>query len=239
MNLLEKEALRAAENYAVKHHKPPAGYDEATLPTLAEIESSITCGSVLLCSGTSPESRLIELVNGTDFSHVAMVVRLDDSDELLLWTADQVHEMKDQIDKEEDPKHPGTHLLNLREYVSNLDNFYKSPDGSKYRYAVARLEYATVNDEKLDDVMDRYDGTPFPSTKQEFGHFIKGVLNMSSGMSSSFCSQLVAKTYQDMKWLKRKHPANHYNPGDFAKTEKINKDLMHGVRLGEPEYFKV
>lgn len=234
-----KDALEAAENLAVKIHKAPKDYNEEDLPTLDEIKSKVSCGSVLLCSGTAAESRLIEEVDGTDFSHSAMVVKLHDDDNLYVWTADTVDKMDDRIHKDSDLKHPGTHLLNFEKYVANLDKFYPSPDGSKYRYAIARLTGVTVDQEKLWSVMYEYDGTPFPPTKDEFLHFIEGQADISSGMSTSFCAQMVANTYQKMGWMNTDNPPNHYSPGSYAKTKEINKELIAGAQLEHAEYFKI
>jgi hypothetical protein len=231
--------LKKAEDLAVKIHKAPKDYDEATLPRLDEIKESIPCGSALLCSGTAAESRLIEEVDRTDFSHTAMIVKFHDDNLLYLWTADTVDQLDDQIDKISDKKHPGTHLLVLRDYLSKLDELYPSPDGSKYRFAVARLSGVTVDEKKLWSVMFEYDGTPFPPTKQEFIHWIEGQVDIDSGMTNSFCAQMLANTYQKMGWLTTEHPPNHYNPGSFAKTEMINKQLIGGAKLAEPQYFKL
>ena len=239
------DLLTAGENDAVKDHKAPADYDESKLKTLTELAATIPCGSALLCSGTAAESRMIEQVDGTDFSHSAMIVRFHhdqqglDDQQLYVWTADTVDKLDDQIDKLSDKKHPGTHLLKLKDYLASLDKLYPSPDGSKYRFAVARLSGVKIDEKQLWSVMYQYDGTPFPPTKQEFMHWIEGQLNINAGMLNAFCAQMLANTYQKMGWLSKKHPPNHYNPGSFAKTEQINKQLMAGAQLAKPEYFKL
>ena len=146
--------------------------------------------------------------------------------------------LEDRIDKVADKNHPGTHLLDLKDYVSNLDKLYPSPDGAKYRYAVARLHGVEVDEGKLWSVMYKYDGTPFPPTAKEFAHWLEGQLNIDTGLDSAFCAQMLANTYQKMGWLKSDHPPNHYNPGSFAKTEQINKGLEGGAVLDKPQYFK-
>ncbi len=234
-----KTVLDEAEEFAVKRHKTPAGYDPANLKTLDEIADTITCGSVLLCSGTAAESRLIEEVDRTDFSHSAMIVRFHGDPRLYLWTADTVDKLEDQIHKESNPDHPGTHLLVLKDYVSKLDQFYPSPDGSTYRFAVARLRGVDVDEKKLWSVMYEYDGTPFPPTKQEFMHWVEGQADIDSGMMNSFCAQMVANTYQKMGWLKLNHPPNHYNPGSYAKTEEINGEMEGEATLEPPQYFRL
>ncbi|MCU7891777.1 MAG: hypothetical protein KZQ78_09245 [Candidatus Thiodiazotropha sp. (ex Ustalcina ferruginea)] len=79
-----KDILEGAEDLAIKLHKKPEGYNQADLKTLDEIADTITCGSVLLCSGTAAESRLIEEVDHTDFSHSAMIVRFHGDPKLSL-----------------------------------------------------------------------------------------------------------------------------------------------------------
>jgi len=234
-----KDVLQEAEDLAVSFHKPPKTYNEADLRTLEEVAESIPCGSVLLCSGTAAESRLIEEVDHTDFSHSAMIVRFHDDPQLYLWTADTVDKMPDRIHKQDNPDHPGTHLLVLHDYLANLDTYYPSPDGSKYRFAVARLDGVEVDGARLWSVMYEYDGTPFPPTKQEFLHWIEGQADIDSGMLNSFCAQMLANTYQKMGWMSTQHPPNHYNPGSYAKTGDINREMIGGARLEPPEYFKL
>jgi len=232
-----KDVLEEAEKIAVDLHNKPKAYNEAELKSLEEIADTITCGSVLLCSGTAAESRLIEEVDGTDFSHSAMIVRFHEDPCLYLWTADTVDKIPDHIHKESNPDHPGTHLLALKEYLANLDKFYPSPDGSKYRFAFARLDGVDVDENKLWEVMFEYDGTPFPPTKQEFEHWLEGQLDIDSGMQNSFCAQMVANTFQKMGWLKSNHPPNHFNPGSYAKTAEINSEMKDGAILEKPQYF--
>jgi hypothetical protein len=233
-----KEVLEGTEELAVKLHKEPPDYDPAELLSLDELSDTITCGSVLLCSGTAAESRLIEEVDHTDFSHSAMIIRFPGDSRLYLWTADTVDKLEDQIHKESNRDHPGAHLLVLKDYITNLDKYYPSPDGSKYRFAVARLRGVDLDEKRLWSVMYEYDGTPFPPTKQEFLHWIEGQADVDSGMLNSFCAQMVANTYQKMGWLKSNHPPNHYNPGSFAKTQAINEEMTGGASLEQPQYFK-
>ncbi len=96
-----------------------------------------------------------------------------------------------------------------------------------------------MDERKLWSVLYEYDGTPFPSTKQEFLHWLEGQADIDSGMENAFCAQMVAATYQKMGWLSMKHPPNHYNPGSYAKTKAINSELLNGARLAPPEYFKI
>ncbi|MCU7930045.1 MAG: hypothetical protein KZQ90_04530 [Candidatus Thiodiazotropha sp. (ex Codakia rugifera)] len=234
-----KGVLEEAEDIAIKLHKKPEDYNQSEISTLDEIADTITCGSVLLCSGTAAESRLIEEVDHTDFSHSAMIVRFHGDAKLYLWTADTVDKLEDQIHKESNLDHPGTHLLVLKDYLTNLDKYYPSPDGSTYRFAVAKLHGVDVDEKNLWSVMYEYDGTPFPPTKQEFLHWMEGQVDINSGMLNSFCAQMVANTYQKMGWLKLDHPANHYNPGSYAQTRKINNEMKDGACLEKPQYFKL
>ncbi len=231
--------FKIVKKIAARIHRPPKGYAVEYLPRLVEIADSIPCGSVLLCSGTSAESRLIEEVDGTDFSHSAMVVSFQGSPQLYLWTADTFDRLDDCIDKLLEKKHAGTHLLKLEDYIAAQDVCFPSKDGSQYRFAIARLTGVSVDERKLQRIMYQYDGTPFPSTEEEFKNWVKGRLDIDSGLNSAFCAQMLAITYQKMGWLKVLHPPNHYGPGYFAKTEKVNKALQGGAKLAPPQYFKL
>jgi hypothetical protein len=96
-----------------------------------------------------------------------------------------------------------------------------------------------VDERTLWSVMYEYDGTPFPPTAQELAHWLEGQLDIDAGLDNAFCAQMLANTYQKMGWLGTDHPPNHYNPGSFAKTEKINEELLGAATLDAPPYFKL
>lgn len=233
-----EEVLEELEDAAVKYHKSPDGYDITTIPTFDEIKEDISCGSILMCSGTAAESRLIQRVEGTDFSHAATIIRYEGDDSFYLWTADTVDKMEDQIQKLDDVYHSGTHLLMLEEYMANLDSYYPSPDGSKYRFAVGRLSGVVVDYAKLKAVLHEFDGTPFPTTEEEFTNYGKGKLGIDAGMDTAFCGQMLSNTYKHMGWMGDDHPPNYYGPGSFAETDRVNKSLIGGAKIGPPVYFK-
>ena len=59
---------------------------ETPIPLLpyAEVRQVIRSGDLLLCSGSSAMSRMIQAATGSRFSHVAFIMRLDQLDRLLV-----------------------------------------------------------------------------------------------------------------------------------------------------------
>ena len=220
-----------------QHHYPPDGYDESKLPTLDDIKDTIPDGSLLLGSGNVSVSRLIEVVQGSDFSHSGIIIRLYGDDELYLWTSDGGYSIDDQIHKERHSQKPGVSLVVLRDFMKTQHDVSGGPD-PKYRFAVARVKGVSVDSEKLKAFMLTYDGVTFPKGAGLLA-WLKGLAGIEAGDRAMFCSQLVAKTYQLMGWLQYKHPPNYFTPSLFSKPEVFNRQLVEGITVKAPEYFKV
>lgn len=233
MGMIEK-LFNVSKDYATKVHKVPNEYKEEDLPVLEDIIDDIPTGSILLCSGVAPESRLIQEVSRTDFSHSAMIVRLKDKDDVYLWSADVITRLQCNIAKK---RCPGTHLLTLKEYLKTVNKIYLSPDGSRYRFAISKLRTNKLDENHMLEIFQKLSCHPFPETKEEFLNWLKGQARISSNNDRFFCSHLLAFTYQELGLMKKKYPPNHYSPGQFSRRS-INNHLEKGVYLEEYIYFK-
>ena len=67
------------------------------------------------------------------------------------------------------------------------------------------------------EVIDRYDGRPFPSWLSVGRRWIAGRIRrgQTSSLEAVYCAELVATTYQAMGILPDKRPASFYDPGAF------------------------
>jgi hypothetical protein len=71
------------------------------------------------------------------------------------------------------------------------------------------------HEDRLMEVIDRFDGRPFPSTLGLVGQWVTGRFRRSSSLETVYCAELVATTYQTMGLLPDRRPAGWYDPGRF------------------------
>ena len=68
--------------------------------------------------------------------------------------------------------------------------------------------------------------------------FLSLFQNTHEDLSSLFCSELVAATYQRMDLIKSDRPSNTYTPDDFS-SARDSKILCEGVELSEEMYIEL
>jgi hypothetical protein len=71
------------------------------------------------------------------------------------------------------------------------------------------------HEDRLMEVIDRFDGRPFPSTLGLARQWLTGRLRRQSSLETIYCAELVATTYQHMGLLPSHRPASWYDPGTF------------------------
>jgi len=71
------------------------------------------------------------------------------------------------------------------------------------------------------EVIDRFDGRPFPTTPGLARQWLVGRFRRSSKLETIYCAELVATTYQHMGLLPSKRPASWYDPGRFWSGDRI------------------
>ena len=71
------------------------------------------------------------------------------------------------------------------------------------------------------EVIDRYDGRPFPTSLGLARRWLNGRVRRSSSLETIYCAELVATTYQHMGLLPGGRPASWYDPGRFWSGDRI------------------
>jgi hypothetical protein len=77
------------------------------------------------------------------------------------------------------------------------------------------------HEDRLMEVIERFDGRPFPTTPGIAVQWLNGRLRRSSSLESIYCAELIAATYQHMGLLPRRRPAGWYDPGRFWSGDRI------------------
>ena len=97
-----------------------------------QIADQLQTGDIVLFRGVSLESRLIEDIDRSRYSHVGIAVRLPGYDSPLLWSSDTIATLKDAVDNR---PQAGVHLIGLRETLGFLLNETNSQKKPPYTFA--------------------------------------------------------------------------------------------------------
>ena len=187
-----------------------------------EAIASAATGDLWLFRGRSLGDRAIQTATNSPVNHVGMVVALDDLPPLL-WHAELGRSLPDVWTGE---RHRGVQLHVLADAVATWNERYRQ------RAWVRQLE-GTIqrhHEDRLMEVIDRFDGRPFPTTPGLVRQFLNGRLRRSSSLEAIYCAELVAATYQHMGLLPSRRPASWYDPGRFWSGDRI--ELVPPFALG-------
>jgi hypothetical protein len=194
-----------------------------TVLALDEAVATAATGDIWLFRGRSLADRAIQTMTNSPVNHVGMVVALDDM-QPLLWHAELGRSLPDVWTGE---RRRGVQLHVLRDAVTTWDARYGQ------RAWVRRLEGGTVtreHEDRLMEVINRFDGKPFPTTPGLIGQWLNGRVRRSSSKEAIYCAELVAATYQHMGMLGARRPPSWYDPGKFWSGDEI--ELVDPFVLG-------
>jgi hypothetical protein len=170
-------------------------------------------GDVWLFRGASVADIAIRTVTNAPVNHVGMVIALDDLPPLL-WHAELGRSLPDVWTGE---RQRGVQLHLLAEAATTWNARYKQ------RAWVRQLEGSIEREQedRLLEIIDRFDGRPFPTTFGLLRGWLRGRVRRRSSLEAVFCAELVATTYQHMGLLPLTRPASWYDPGRFWSGDHI------------------
>jgi hypothetical protein len=181
---------------------------------LEDAVATAATGDVWLFRGRSLADYAIRTVTNAPVNHVGMVVALDDLP-ALLWHAEMGRSLPDVWTGE---RHRGVQLHLLDQAVATWTGRYRQ------RAWMRQLE-GTIerrHEDRLMEVIERFDGRPFPTTPGLACQWLNGRLRRHSSLETIYCAELVATTYQHMGLLPRRRPASWYDPGRFWSGDRID-----------------
>jgi len=194
---------------------------DATL-TLEEAVATAATGDIWLFRGRALADRAIRAVTNSPVNHVGMVVALDDLPPLL-WHAELGRSLPDVWTGK---RQRGVQLHLLADAVRTWSGRYGQ------RAWLRQLEgtIERVHEDRLMEVIERFDGRPFPTTPGLVRQWLTGRLRRRSSLETIYCAELVATTYQHMGLLPGRRPASWYDPGRFWSGDRI--ELVPPFALG-------
>lgn len=181
--------------------------------TLDQAVAAAHTGDIWLFRGKSMADRAIRAVTNSPVNHVGMVVALDDLPPLL-WHAELGRSLPDVWSG----KHQrGVQLHMLVDAVRTWDERY----GQRAWTRALEGKIERHHEDRLMEVIARFDGRPFPTTAGLARQWLTGRLRRSSSLEAIYCAELVATTYQAMGLLPKRRPASWYDPGRFWSGDRI------------------
>ena len=182
-------------------------------------------GDVWLFRGRSLADTAIRTLTNSPVNHVGMVVALDDLPPLL-WHAELGRSLPDVWTGQ---RQRGVQLHLLRDAVTTWHDKY----GQRAWFrALEGGEVERSHEDRLMQVIDRFDGRPFPTTVGLARQWFTGRFRRhGTALETIYCAELVATTYQHMGLLPRRRPASWYDPGKFWSGDQI--ELAEPFVLGD------
>ncbi len=190
--------------------------------TLDEAIDMASTGDIWLFRGRSAADVAIRAVTNSPVNHVGMVVAIDDLPPLL-WHAELGRSLPDVWTGE---RQRGVQLHHLRDAVVTWNDRYQ-------QRAWVRQLSGTIerhHDDRVMEVIDRYDGRAFPTTLGLIRQWVRGRIRRTSSLETVYCAELVATTYQHMGLLPSHRAASWYDPGRFWSGDRL--DLVPPFSLG-------
>ncbi|MEA2494156.1 MAG: hypothetical protein QOJ29_2067 [Thermoleophilaceae bacterium] len=193
----------------------------AGLP-LDEALASAATGDVWLFRGRSVADVAIRTLTNAPVNHVGMVVALDDLPPLL-WHAELGRSLEDVWTGK---RQRGVQLHVLADAVRTWHDRY----GQRAWTRPLQGQIERHHEDRLMEVINRFDGRPFPTTAGLARRWLIGRVRRSASLETIYCAELVATTYQHMGLLPGHRPASWYDPGRFWSGDRI--DLTPPFELG-------
>jgi hypothetical protein len=197
--------------------------------TLEQAVDLTRTGDVWLFRGHTVADRAIQVSTNSPVNHVGMSVVIEDLPPLM-WHAELGRALPDLWSG---GHHRGAQLHDLHDAVVIWARRYGQRAWLRQldRPATHEMENAVLR------TIARLDGTPFPSTAQLAGRWVRGRLPAvtqrarNGALETAYCAELVAATYQAMGLLPAGRRPNWYDAGRFWSGDAL--ELLAGSRLGE------
>jgi hypothetical protein len=171
-------------------------------------------GDLWLFRGSSIADRAIRTVTNSPVNHVGMVVAIDDLP-ALLWHAELGRSLPDVWTGK---RQRGVQLHLLADAVRVWSERYGQSAWMRQLEGTLEREH----EDRLMQVIDRFDGRPFPTTPGLARQWLTGRFRRrATSLETVYCAELVATTYQHMGLLPQRRPASWYDPGRFWSGDRI------------------
>lgn len=190
---------------------------------LDERQYTFKTGDIILFSGQGLISTGIKVGTGSKWSHVGMIIRLQEFDMVAVWESTTLKTIKDSK--------TGTYVKGVQ--INQLRDRIIQYGGDIAVRHLEDVEFTQDDMSKLSVLRRDLTGRPYQKGILEL---IKAAYDGPGGankedLSSIFCSELVAEAYQTLGLLDENIASSDYVPADFSENSKKPLKLLKG-KLG-------
>ncbi len=195
----------------------------------SKLAPTLKTGDLILFSGQYQMSKLVEKLEGSKWSHCAMVVRLDEFDYPLLYEATALTNLPDLVNNK---KITGPKVVNLEERLKTYGDDVKPYVPPVYSVRRCSREATSEDVAIIRDILLNLEGLPNPGEwKMIFEVLVGRYLYIPTKMTDITCSGFLAYTFRKLGRLGGRKPINGFMPKDFSTDGHLN--LLDDITYGE------
>ncbi len=191
---------------------------------LATVLPKIQTGDILVFHCDALESRAIDLVTDSWFSHAAMAVVHPETGQRLIWQTDPGAIVEDPITHS---SHTGAQLGDLQAAVEETAKTW----GDQPYWRPLVWDRPSDFDAVVSAALSELEQTPYPSDLAMVLNYLLGRAGVANSDGTMFCSEMIAATYQRIGLLGDENPADSYRPKDFSSESGAELTLVSGAVL--------
>jgi hypothetical protein len=198
-----------------------------------EATAQMRTGDVVLMHGTFPLSKMIQLIEGSKWTHSGTVVRPEDvglpAGDVLFWESNDtpLPDIRFNTTK------PGPMLVTLR---SRVDDAVKETYDMAFAWHALDAPRDDATFAAIWDFMPTIHDAGFPNDLEMLGFWLLGrFFRDRTPKTKVFCAELVAMTYQAAGWMDPSLIPNRFDPKDFSSAGAA--PLLPGCRLTAQQEF--
>lgn len=192
----------------------------------SKLKDTLKTGDIILFSGKYPISKMVERLEGSKWSHTAMVLRLPEYEEPLLYEATDLVNLPDLLTGD---TITGPKVVDLKQRLLTYGDDlvpYEPP-----MYSVRRNSAIVTTEEVqlIKSLVEKLHGIPNPDEKQMIKEVILGrYFHIKTTSNDITCSAFIAYTFMQLGWIKGRKPINGFMPKDFSTDGHLK---LQNIRL--------
>jgi uncharacterized protein YciU (UPF0263 family) len=192
-----------------------------------QLAKEMKTGDIILFNGQYDGSKIIELFERSEWSHVGIVVKLDTYEGPLLWEATSLTNIEDVVFHD---NKTGVKLVDLRERLAHYGDELEKYETSNFSYRKLNVQRENTLNEKVLELNQHYHGIEDPSFWTMVWDVVLGrIFRKSIPLDKFFCSEFVAQMYLELGFIDDRKPINAYMPSDFSDQGSKHLHLIKGV----------
>jgi hypothetical protein len=181
-------------------------------------------GDIILFSGQYKVSHFVEWLEGSEWSHAAMVVRLPEFEKPLLWESTTLTDLPDVLFKD---NKDGPKLVDLYQRLLTYGDDIKPYKPPLYAVRQLNADISQPQKDALSQLFISQHAKPNPSDfMMIFKTIIGKLFNLRVGRNTITCSELTALSLETLELLGTSKVLNSYMPANFS--QKYDPKLIRG-----------